>query len=275
MGEDRRRTLAPKSADADIRNPAAMRDVVARFRPDVIINTAAYNFVDRAEVESRLAFEINALAVRELAKVCRESDTVLLHCSSNYVFNGRKRSPYLETDDPDPLSVYALSKLAGEVMARRAWKKHFIVRTSGLYGFARSDQVKTNFVEQMLARSGNQSKVKVVKDQTCTPTNCRDLASALLELAASRKYGLYHVTNAGQCSWAEFAKAIFKFSDKQTRVASVPSTAFPTAAERPLNSVLSNRKFKASGFTPLRPWPEALKDYLREREAGAGTSPRT
>ncbi|MBI2059718.1 MAG: dTDP-4-dehydrorhamnose reductase [Nitrospirae bacterium] len=257
------------SAEADLRKPETLRDTVGRFRPDVVINTAAYNFVDRAEQEVREAFMTNAVGVRELAVVCRDAGAVLIHCSTNYVFDGRKKTPYGESDAPNPLCVYGLSKLAGEVMVARTWEKHFIVRSSGLYGTARSDRIKKNFVEQMLARTGEQAEVRVVRDQRCTPTYCRDLAGALLRLAASRRYGLYHITNGGACSWAEFAREIFRQSGKKIRVKGVLTAAFPTAAERPRNTVLANRNFRRAGFTPLRDWQAALADYLKNRPSGS------
>lgn len=257
------------SSEADLRKPDSLREIVGRFRPDVVINTAAYNFVDRAEQEVREAFLTNAVGVGQLATVCRDTGAVLIHISTNYVFDGRKRTPYRETDAPNPLCVYGLSKLSGELMAARNCERHFIVRTSGLYGTARSERVKKNFVEQMLAPSEKQAQVRVVRDQFCTPTTCRDLAEALLRLAASKRYGLYHITNAGGCSWAEFAKEIFRQTGKKTRVKGVPTSAFPTAAERPRNTVLSNAKFRRAGFVPLGKWQEALGDYLMSRPEGA------
>jgi dTDP-4-dehydrorhamnose reductase len=251
----------------DLTQSEAMRTKLMELRPSVVFNCAAYNFVDRAESEPDAAFAVNAWGVRHLAEICRDLDCVLVHFSTNYVFglDAQRRTPYVESDCPGPISAYGMSKLAGEYFVRATCPKHFVIRTAGLFGARGSGGKGTNFVELMLRLANDEKPIRVVNDQVCTPTCTVDLAQATIALVQTRRYGLYHLTNAGACSWHEYAQAIFELAGIQANLAGVTSQEFGAAAKRPAHSVMASRAYQALGFPELRPWREALIDYLRER----------
>jgi len=254
---------------ADLARPAELADTLGALRPDVVVNCAAYNFVDRAETEPEAAFAVNAWGVRALAITCRQLDCVLVHVSSDYVFGleDNRRTPYAEGDAPGPVSIYGLSKLAGEYLVRALCPRHFVIRTCGLYGVWGSGGKGGNFVETMLDRARQGRALRVVADQVCTPTYTVDLAAALADLVATGRYGLYHLTNAGCCSWLGFAQAIFQLEGLRPDLSPVTSREYGAAARRPGYSVLAPTASTALGLPPLRPWQEALAAYLRERQA--------
>jgi dTDP-4-dehydrorhamnose reductase len=259
-------------AEADLTKSEALRERLANFGPDVVINCAAYNFVDRAESEPDAAFAVNAWGVRDLAKICGEQNRVLVHFSTDYVFglDDSRTIPYSETDAPGPLSVYGLSKLAGEYAVRAHCPRHFVIRTCGLYGVWGSGGKGGNFVETMLRVAGQGKPLRVVNDQICTPTYTVDLAGAAIALLQTEHYGLYHLTNSGSCSWYQFAQAIFEMEGVKAEVIAIPSSEYPTAARRPGNSVLVSAACKSLSFGPMRTWKDALADYLLERRNKAG-----
>ena len=192
----------------------------------------------------------------------------LVHFSTDYVFDGRAQSPYTEDATPNPLSVYGISKLAGEMLVRNSCRRHFVIRTSGLYGVAGMSGGTSNFVETMIRLGRSGQAVRVVNDQILTPTATADLATAIAQLVereghASVAYGLYHVTNGGQCSWHEFAKTIFELSRMTVDLAAITSVDFAAKARRPAYSALDNSRWLLAGFTSLQPWRAALTDYLR------------
>lgn len=252
-------------AELDITDAAAVRAALARHRPDCLINTAAYNRVDDAEAEPAAAFAVNAAGVEHLARAAATAGAVLVHFSTDYVFDGAQRAPYVETDAPNPLSVYARSKRAGEEAVQRRCEKYFLIRTCGLYGVAGSRNKGGNFVERMLRFAQQGKPLRVVNDQVLTPTSTRDLAEKLLPLLRTRRYGLYHMTNAGECSWYDFAREIFRVAGVAADVQPVSTAAFAARARRPPYSVLDNAAYRAAGFPDFRPWPEALADYIRQR----------
>jgi dTDP-4-dehydrorhamnose reductase len=242
----------------------AMADAL---RPEVFLNCAAFNRVDEAEDTPEAAFAVNTFAVRNLALAALRHDAALVHFSSDYVFDGPQRTPYIETDRPCPRSMYGISKLAGEAMAQAICPRHFLIRTCGLYGYTGSRDKGTNFVESML-RLGTQGRpIRVVSDQICTPTSTMDLACAVARLIGTEKYGLYHLTSAGACNWYEFAKAIFEEAGLKPELEPVTSDHYRLKARRPEYSVLDNRRFREEGFEDLRPWRAALEDYIRGRAA--------
>ncbi len=253
----------------DICDVESVRAAVAAHAPKLVLNVSAFHRVDDIEKDATQALHINALAAQQLALVCREADCALMHISTDYVFDGAKRAPYVESDLPNPLSAYGASKLAGELLIRAAWRKHFIIRTCGLYGAAGASGKGGNFVNTMLrlareAESAAQPKpIRVVGDQICTPTSTRDLAAQLTALVDSDAYGLYHITNAGACSWHEFANTIFELAGQRARAESITSTQFGAAATRPSYSVLENAHLQNVGLDRMRHWREALADYLR------------
>jgi dTDP-4-dehydrorhamnose reductase len=253
---------------ADLTRADLLRQTLAEIRPDVVVNCAAYNFVDRAESEPADAVAVNAWGVRNLAQVCRDLDVTVMHISTDYVFglDEGRRTPYCETDAPGPVSVYGLSKLAGEYLVRSICPRHYVVRSCGLYGVWGSGGKGGNFVETMLRVAGQGKPLRVVQDQTCTPTYTVDLAATLVALLKTQRYGLYHVTNAGSCSWFEFARTIFDLAGLKPELTPITSREFGAAARRPGYSVLSLEKCKTVGVPALRDWRAALAEYLRERQ---------
>jgi dTDP-4-dehydrorhamnose reductase len=251
----------------DLTRLESIREKLSDHRPDVVFNCAAYNFVDRAEDEPDAAFAVNAWGVRHLAEICRDLDSVLVHYSTNYVFglDDKRRTPYVETDSPGPISAYGMSKLAGEYFVRAACPKHFVIRTAGLFGLWGSGDKRTNFVELMLRLAREGKPIRVVNDQVCTPTSTIDLAQATLALLQTGQYGIYHLTNSGSCSWHEYARTILELAGVQASLAAVTSQEFGAPAPRPRYSVMVRKAYQALGFPELRSWREALIDYLRER----------
>ena len=256
-------------ADADLTDPAGLRDKLTALRPNVVVNCAAYNFVDKAETEPEAAFAVNAWAVRNLAQICRDLGCVLVHFSTDYVFglDETRSQPWKETDAPGPVSVYGLSKLAGEYLVRSTCPKHFVIRTCGLYGVWGTGGKGGNFVETMLRVAGQGKPLRVVHDQRCTPSFTADVAAATVALLSTGAYGLYHITNAGDCSWFEFAREIFRQAGVSADLSPITSAQFGAPARRPAHSVLGTAKLREAGVPVPRPWQEALGEYLRERSA--------
>ena len=253
--------------EIDICSAAQVDAMVDALRPGLVLNCAAFNRVDEAEDAPEAAFAVNAFAVRNLALAARRCDAALVHFSSDYVFDGPQRRPYIETDLPCPRSMYGISKLAGEAMVQALCPRHFLIRTCGLYGYTGSRDKGTNFVESMLRLAAGPSPIRVVSDQVCTPTSTMDLACAVARLIETEKYGLYHLTSAGACSWYEFACAIFQQAGLHPEMRPVTSDQFHAKAKRPDYSVLDNLRFRHEGFEDLRPWPDSLGSYLRGRAA--------
>src|SRR5438105_1719353 len=219
---------------ADLTRPETLQ-TVRDLRPDVVINCAAYNFVDKAESEPEAAFAVNAWAVRELALVCRDLHCLLVHYSTDHVFglDASRSSPWLETDAPGPVSVYGLSKLSGEYLVRALCPRHLVLRTCGLYGHHGSGGKGGNFVETMLKVAGQGKPLRVVGDQVCTPTSTVDVATTTLGLLQKGAVGLFNVTNEGSCSWFEFARTIFEQAGIEADLTAITSAQFAAAANRP------------------------------------------
>jgi dTDP-4-dehydrorhamnose reductase len=249
--------------DVDITDRDKTLAVIKKHSPDIVINTAAYHNVDQCEDQPELAFSVNARGAKHLAEACKENKAVLVHISTDYVFDGEKGSPYVETDAPNPQSVYARSKLAGEQLVKEVLDEHFIIRSTGLYGAAGClGKGGTNFVEGMLKRAASQPELKVVTDEVLSPTYTLDLAGKINELARTRHFGLYHIVNHGQCSWYEFACKIFELLGKEVTIHKASSAEVKTKAKRPKYSVLRNANLERLGMDDLRAWPEALRAYL-------------
>jgi dTDP-4-dehydrorhamnose reductase len=251
--------------DFDITRPKEMRATLDRLEPDVVINTAAFHRVDECEDNPQTAFLVNATAVRDLAMAALDLGFVLVHFSTDYVFDGKKGRPYIEEDQPNPLSVYAVSKLAGEFFVRSLLQRYFLVRTCGLYGEASSREKGYNFVDRMISLAVEAKKIRVVSDQWVTPTSAAELAEKIGELIRTNQFGLYHLTNEGQCTWFQFAQRIFSLAGTDARLEPVDSREFGAKARRPPYSVLENRKAKSIGLPAFSPWPEALKAYLGKK----------
>jgi len=262
-------------ADLDLLDAARTREVLRTLRPTHVLNTAAYNQVDRAEDDRAAAFALNAEAVGALAAAVQDFGATLVHFSTDYVFDGRKGSPYTEDDEPDPVNVYGESKLAGERLARARCERTFVFRVCGLFGVARSrGKGGTNFVETMLGLAAEGKSIRVVADQVLTPSGTFDLARKVWQVIPSEAYGIYHLTNAGQTSWYDFAREMFRLTDLRPDVTPVTTAEFGARARRPAFSVLAHRRLAALGLDDLRPWAEALAAYVAERGASASPSPR-
>ncbi len=255
-------------ADVDLADGAALRAKLATLRPTVVVNCAAYNFVDKAEAEPNAAFAVNAWAVRDLAAICRDLDATLVQVSTDYVFglDAKRTTPFHEEDAPGPVSNYGLSKLAGEYLVRSICSKHIVIRTCGLYGVWGSGGKGGNFVETMLRVAGQGKPLRVVNDQRCTPTFTADLADAIVALLTTEVYGSYHITNAGDCTWFELAEEIFRLVGVSANLTPILSAEFGAPAQRPGYSVLANDKLATVGVPRPRDWREALAAYLRERK---------
>ena len=254
-------------ADIDLAKPDSISSTLQSLRPDVLINCAAYNFVDQAEAEPDAAFAVNAWGVRALARACREANCKLVHFSTDYAFglDATRTAPFAETDAPGPVSVYGLSKLAGEFVALAADPGNLVIRTCGLYGVWGSGGKGGNFVETMLRMAGEGKPLRVVNDQFCTPSYTADVAEATVALIAAGASGLYHATNSGSCSWFEFAAEIFHQANVTADLAPKTSEQFKRPAKRPPYSVLSNSKLATVAVPAPPPWQHALGHYLSER----------
>ena len=269
LGTDLFKTLAGDEVtplyypDFDITRPDLTLGRLTALQPEVVINTAAFHRVDECEDNPEQALAVNALAVRGLARVCRELGCRLVHFSTDYVFDGLKRKPYVEEDLPNPLMVYGVSKLAGEFFVRNTVPGHFVIRTCGLYGLAGCLEKGGHFVDMILRRESQGLPLRIVGDQRVTPTSTVELARAVAELIRTDRFGLYHMTNEGECSWYEFARAVFELIGKKPVLEAVDSAAYGAKARRPLYSVLENKKAKEVGLRPFSHWRSALGDYLR------------
>ncbi|TAM57963.1 dTDP-4-dehydrorhamnose reductase [bacterium] len=259
--------LAPLALDRpafDLENPASMAALLAQHRPTLVINTAAFHDVERCESEPALAFAVNALGVDALAEACRNAGAALMHVSTDYVFDGAARAPYPESAPPSPLSVYAISKVAGERLIARHGGTWFVVRTCGLYGVAGSRVKGTTFAETMLRKARAGEALRVVDDQTVAPSYTRDVAGAMRAIARSERPGIYHVTNAGACSWYEFAAEIFRQAGIAANLTPVSSAQFPTRARRPAYSLLANEGLHEIGYS-MPTWQAGLRAYLQAK----------
>ena len=262
-------------AEIDIASPESIRNAVCPAAPSVIVNTAAMHHVENCEKDPRRAYEVNALGARNLAVVARELDAKLIHISTDYVFDGSKAQPYVEDDTALPLNVYGNTKLAGEAFIRAVGNKYFILRTSALYG-KNPCRAKAgrNFVELMLKFAKERDEVRVVNDETVSPTSTAELAKQIVLLCRTDCYGLYHATSEGSCSWYEFAKAIFEIMDVSVNLKIAAVNEFPMKVPRPKYSVLENAKLKAEGLNSFEAWQEGLRAYLSRHECPAWIAER-
>lgn len=254
-------------ADLDLGRPEAAPTLLAAVRPDVLVNCAADNLVDRAESEPGAAFAVNGLGVRVLARACAAAGVRLVHFGTDYVFglDAARTEPLAETDPPGPVNAYGLSKLVGDLAVRAAHPANLVVRTCGLYGRWGKGGKGGNFVETMLRLAGEGKPIRVVNDQRCTPSSTADVAAATAALIRLGAAGLFHVTNAGSCTWFEFAAEVFRLAGLKPSLTPITSSEYAAAARRPAFSVLSNAKLASAGVAPPRPWRDALAAYLAER----------
>ena len=231
----------------------------AEKRIDAVIHCAAYTAVDKAEDEQELSYNINALGTKNIATACKKFDMKLMYISTDYVFNGQGERPWEPDDERQPLNVYGKTKYEGELFVEEITKKYFIVRIAWVFGIAGN-----NFIKTMLKLAKERDSLTVVDDQIGSPTYTADLSKLLVSMIQTDKYGRYHATNEGYCSWYEFAKEIFKVAGVTINVAPVDSSAYPAKAKRPANSRMEKKKLDEMGFKRLPSWQDATRRYIEE-----------
>jgi dTDP-4-dehydrorhamnose reductase len=264
--------LAPPRASLDVTDDSAVATVFEDFGPTAVFNCAAFHNVEVCEREEDQAFAVNARAVKRLASRSAAAGAQFVHLSTNYVFDGSAAEAYDENDLPNPRSIYAISKLAGEHAALAYAPGALVVRTAGLYGLNGSASKGGNFVTRMIARAREQGSLKVVADQLLTPTFTADLAAGILAAVDAKVTGMLHVTNSGATSWHGFTEAIMELAGVEVGVEPGETVIAPGAADRPLNGVLRSSAFQRAGLEPLRPWRTALTDYLERAGLLAGAA---
>lgn len=243
----------------DITDPRATHDYIAVYRPDAVIHCSAWTAVDRAEDEPEKCRAVNVDGTRNIAAACKEIGAKMLYISTDYVFPGTGERFYEPEDPTGPLGVYGETKLAGELVVREMLEQYFIVRTSWVFG-----KNGNNFVKTMLRLAESKAEIDVVCDQIGSPTYTADLAPLLCDMVMTDKYGIYHATNEGVCSWAEFAQEIFRLAGKNVKVNPIPTSQYPTRAIRPTNSRMSKENLEKDGFSRLPTWQDALIRYIRK-----------
>jgi dTDP-4-dehydrorhamnose reductase len=271
LGVDLRRALADHDVTApghealDVTRAAEVDGLVEELAPDAVVNTSAFHDVPKCEADPQTAFAVNAQGPLNLARACAKAGARFVHVSTDYVFDGKRGAPYVETDEARPLMVYGASKLAGEHLALAAHEDVVIVRTTGLFGKnpCRAKPGGRNFVENILAWSKERDDLKIVNDQRCCPTYTPDLArqiARLLESAAPP--GVTHAVTQPGCSWYDFAKLVLEMAGAKVKLTAVASDAFPTPFKRPMDSRLANAALERAGLSAMRPMREALAEYL-------------
>lgn len=243
--------------DFDLCDFTSAEKFITAFHPDVIIHCAAYTAVDKAEEEKELCRAVNAVGTENIAKICKKINAKMLYISTDYVFDGTKKGFYEVDDMPNPINVYGQTKLEGEQAVQKILDRYFIVRISWVFG-----KHGNNFVKTMLRLGKERKEINVVSDQVGSPTYTVDLALLLVDMIQTDKYGIYHATNEGECSWAEFAEEIFKVAGMNVNVKHITSNEYPTKANRPQNSRMGKKCLTNNGFRKLPKWEESLRYFL-------------
>ena len=245
--------------EMDLMDNEAIRTFIMNLKPEAIIHCAAYTAVDKAEEEVETCYQINAESVKVISECAKELDVKLIYISTDYVFDGTKEGEYVETDLPNPINVYGASKLKGEQYVQTLLEKYYIVRISWVFGVNGN-----NFIKTMRRLGSERDELNIINDQVGSPTYTADLAPLLVDMMETDKYGVYHATNEGTCSWYEFANEIFKQSKIDVNINPITTDQYPTAAKRPINSRMSKEKLKENGFNALPTWQDALVSYISE-----------
>ena len=253
-------TLSPNRSEFNLCSEDSIRNYILNSNCEAIVHCAAYTQVDKAEDEKDLCIKINATATKHIAKCAKILDIPMIYISTDYVFDGTKDGEYTENDETNPINIYGESKLAGEKYVQEILDKYYIVRTSWVFNINGK-----NFIETMLRLSKANNQLSIVNDQIGSPTYTKDLSRLLVDMLETSKYGLYHATNEGYCSWYEFANTIFKLANINIDIKAINSNEYASRAKRPMNSKLSKDKLIEYGFKPLPHWEDALKDYLIRR----------
>jgi dTDP-4-dehydrorhamnose reductase len=250
-------------SDVELSDIDSVSTCLQSLRPRIVVNTAAMHHVENCEHEPQKAFAVNGLGAWNLSKVARDIDAVLMHVSTDYVFDGAKGSPYEETDLPSPLNAYGNTKLAGENFVRSTTEKHFVLRTSAIYGQSPCRaKGGLNFIELMLKLARERGEVRVVDSEVVTPTSTAELGRQIVALSRTECYGLYHATAEGSCSWYQFAREVFTLTGTRVSLKAAGANEFPAKVPRPKYSVLENRGLKHHKLNVFRPWQEGVRDYL-------------
>jgi dTDP-4-dehydrorhamnose reductase len=258
--EDENEVYAWDIDQLDITQGKETIEKVVDLNPDIIIHSAAYTDVDGCEENVDLAYQVNAYGTRNIAVACQKCDAKMVYVSTDFIFDGKKDEHYIEFDQTNPINVYGKSKLAGEKFVKNLVDKFFIVRTAWLYG-----ENSGNFVKTMLELAEERDLLTVVNDQVGSPTYVKDLAEVIRKLINTDLYGTYHASNTGECSWYQFAKKIFKYTNTQIEVEPVTSEEFARPATRPTYSVMNNYSLEQNLGYKMKNWKDALKDYLNKQ----------
>ncbi len=250
------------SGETDITSVESVEKTFSKFNPDYCINAAAYTAVDKAESEPEKAQAVNVTGARNLAEACKKHDTVLIHVSTDFVFDGTKTSPYTEEDITNPKSIYGATKKDGEVAIQHAMENYYIIRTSWVYS-----EYANNFMKTMIRLGSERESLNIVSDQIGTPTNANDLAAAIIQIIISGKkeYGIYNYSNMGIASWYDFACEIFRVNNINVNANAIPTSAYPTPAARPSYSVLDKSKIINTFGISIQPWQDAIKPYITKQ----------
>ena len=238
-----------------------IKECIENVNPQSIIHCGAYTAVDKAEDEKDLCKRVNATSTKEIAKHAKLLDIPMIYISTDYVFDGSKDGEYTENDLPNPINVYGKTKYEGELYVQKILEKYYIVRISWVFG-----ENGNNFIDTMLRLSKERYSLSVINDQVGSPTYTKDLARLLVDMIETDKYGVYHATNEGYCTWYEFAKEIFRISNIDIQVNKINTSKYHTQAKRPLNSKMSKEKLKNMKFMPIRSWKDALNEYMINRK---------
>lgn len=245
--------------ECDITNKQAVLDYIYNYAPDVVVHCAAYTAVDRAESEEHVCRRVNRDGTEYIALACKTINAKMVYISTDYVFNGEGDKFFEVDDETGPLNMYGLTKLEGEEQVRKILEKYFIVRISWVFGVNGN-----NFINTMLRLAGGNKELKIVADQIGSPTFTYDLAPLICDMIETEKYGTYHATNEGECSWAEFAEHIFKVAGQNVLVHHITTEEYPTKAVRPKNSRLSKKSLDEAGFKRLPDWKDAVERYIKQ-----------
>lgn len=247
--------------EMDLTSTEKIKECIETVNPEAIIHCAAYTAVDKAEDEKDLCKRVNAIATKEIVEHAKVLDIPMMYISTDYVFDGTKDGEYTEKDIPNPINVYGKTKYEGELYVQEILEKYYILRISWVFG-----ENGNNFIDTMLRLSKERDSLSIINDQVGSPTYTKDLSILLVDMIETDKYGIYHATNEGYCTWYEFAKEIFRISNIDIQVNKINTSEYPTKAKRPLNSKMSKEKLKNMKFTPLRSWKDALNEYMINRK---------
>jgi dTDP-4-dehydrorhamnose reductase len=255
--------------DVKVEEFASVQSVVLALRPDVVLNTAAFHVVPECEEDPIRAFRVNALGPLHIARVCNELGIPSVYYSTDYVFDGARHEPYTESDSPNPLNVYAVTKLAGEEFTLNYARKGIVLRVSGIYGRVPCRAKGGNFVTTMVKAAREKPEVRVVSDEILSPTPTTAIAEKTAEILRSDLTGLFHVVSEGHCSWYEFARVIFDTLGFSTPLVKISVTDYPSTVRRPTFSALRNARLAAEGLKPMPEWRESLEEFLRSNSLGS------